>query len=762
MSSQRLAAILFTDVVGFTRAMEENRAWAVEMLQRHDAALNAWVPAHGGEVVNRMGDGSFCLFGSVTEAVRCAIDIQRQLRAAPIVPLKIAINIGEVVDEGGQVVGDAVNVGSRIVAMGQAGTILLSGRAAADVKNDPALCVERQGAFCFKNISQPIGIFALKVSDLPLFDASKVKDEHRCGDASQRAPVPRLSRIYEVVGEWLRRSRKHRLIAGFALAAVAIPALFKMIESLTTPPAERYMVDRFSCAGLADDECVWIATTTYELLEKLRPYVDRPFKMVDQEEAKLASLLDLRRKRFDRIVTGTVARTNGLISGSLLIRGRSRFGDVQKSYTLGSESLTQLRWDIFNGLARHLNVGISQEDRMALLGGFSTDDALQHYLRGRRRLERSDSRDSVMVAIRHFRASAAADSNFAYAYSGLCAAYQVLWGLTKAEENVELAERACRRAWELDGKYARVRSDLGTFYTTIDSLDAAEEEFIWALEMDSLLFDARVGLAEVYRKQGRADRAESLLETVIRDDPRSWKARDNLAHFLYREARFPEALAVWEAAAADRPEIIKLWTNLGAGTFLVGRYDDAVAAYRRSIALEPTSTAFNNLGTAYFFKGDLQAARAAYDSALAHSPDSYQARLNLANVMTYLPQYADAATEQWAKALDGVEAQLRVSRRDGRAAYLRALCLRGLGHEREAEAVLDSLAGGSPDRENQRRTGLLYARMGLHEKALATMERAIASGVGREDFARDFDAYPELRPLREDTRYRALLTDLKN
>lgn len=759
MSTYRLAAVLFTDIVGFTKAMEENREWTAEMLQRHDAALNVWVPAHGGEVVNRMGDGSFCLFASVTDAVRCAIAIQNELQKQTPVPLKIGVNSGEVSYEGGQAVGDAVNLAARIVSMGQAGTILLSARAEQEIKNEPALCARYEGDFCFKNVRQPIGIYAMKVAGLPEFDANKVKEEYRCGEAQLSTPVPGILRVYQAAVAWLRQSRKHRAVGWGVLIVLAAPVVFRSLQLLTTPPAERYMVDQFACAGLDSAECRWFSRTTFEMLEKIRPFVDRPYKMVDQEEAKLASFLDLRRRRFDRVVSGTVTRSEGLITGSLVIRGRSRFGEVRDSYSLSAGTLRQLRWDIFDRLARHLKVGISQEERMELLGGPTTDEAFQHYVQGRRKLDRSDHRDSVLVAIRRFRASAAADSNFAYAYSGLCAAYQILWGMTKERANVLLAKEACTRARQLDGKYARIRSDLASFYSTIDSLEAAEQEFIWALEIDSLLFDARVGLADVYRKQKRTDRAEAMLSSVIRSDPRSWKARDNLGHFLYREVRYDEAIAVWETAVDLRPENIKLWAQLGAGYVLSGRYDEAAGAFRRSIDLKPTSPAFNNLGTAYFFKGDFPAARAAYESALAHNPASALARVNLANVMTYLPEFADATADAWANALEAVEAQLRVSRLDGRAAYLRALCLRGLGREGEAESVLDSLAESSPDRENLRRIGILYARMGVHDKALATIERALSSGVRRDDFHPDFAAYPELRPLREDPRYGALLTD---
>ena len=92
---RHLAAILFTDIVGYTAMMQRDEQNAVSIAKRYITVLKQFVPSHGGEILNDYGDGCLCSFSSATEAVRCAIQIQKQLRDEPKVPLRIGLHIGD-------------------------------------------------------------------------------------------------------------------------------------------------------------------------------------------------------------------------------------------------------------------------------------------------------------------------------------------------------------------------------------------------------------------------------------------------------------------------------------------------------------------------------------------------------------------------------------------------------------------------------------------------------------------------------------------
>jgi class 3 adenylate cyclase/CheY-like chemotaxis protein len=158
---RRLAAILFTDIVGYTAMMQLNEMEALSTIKRYTAVLKKYVHAHNGEVANDYGDGSLCVFSSAGEAVQCALEMQQQLQTEPKVPLRIGLHIGEIFFEDGKILGDGVNLASRIQSIGQGNTVLLSEEIQDKIKNNPAFKLVPIGPFEFKNVEKPIKVFAL-------------------------------------------------------------------------------------------------------------------------------------------------------------------------------------------------------------------------------------------------------------------------------------------------------------------------------------------------------------------------------------------------------------------------------------------------------------------------------------------------------------------------------------------------------------------------------------------------------------------------
>lgn len=158
---RQLAAILFTDIIGYTDMMQRNEVEAVAVIKRYIAVLRPAVTNYAGEILNDYGDGSLCIFSSATNAVQCAMEIQQQLQAEPMVPLRIGLHIGEIFFEDGKVLGDGVNVASRIQSLGQGNTILFSAEIYDKIKNNPQFKSISLGSFEFKNVKKPVELFAL-------------------------------------------------------------------------------------------------------------------------------------------------------------------------------------------------------------------------------------------------------------------------------------------------------------------------------------------------------------------------------------------------------------------------------------------------------------------------------------------------------------------------------------------------------------------------------------------------------------------------
>jgi class 3 adenylate cyclase len=127
-SGRHLAAILFTDIVAYTAMMQRDEALALSAVRRHQEVLERIVPLHEGEVHQYYGDGSLNIFHSAIQAVKAALEIQKELLMDPPVLLKIGLHIGEIYTENGKIFGDGVNIASRIESIGQGGTgIIIQG-----------------------------------------------------------------------------------------------------------------------------------------------------------------------------------------------------------------------------------------------------------------------------------------------------------------------------------------------------------------------------------------------------------------------------------------------------------------------------------------------------------------------------------------------------------------------------------------------------------------------------------------------------------
>lgn len=152
---------MFTDIVGYTAMMQRSEEQAVSTVKRHQEILENFVPQHEGEVLEYYGDGSLSIFNSASEAVRCAVEIQKRYRQAPKVPLRIGIHIGEVLFEDGKALGDCVNLASRIESIAVEGSVLISEKICREIENKAAFTLEDLGHFQFKNVFDPIRVYAV-------------------------------------------------------------------------------------------------------------------------------------------------------------------------------------------------------------------------------------------------------------------------------------------------------------------------------------------------------------------------------------------------------------------------------------------------------------------------------------------------------------------------------------------------------------------------------------------------------------------------
>ena len=165
---RRLATILAADVAGYSKMMGENEEATVQLLRRHRAIFDALLAQHHGRVFNTAGDMILAEFPSTVEAVRCATEIQAaiqtrndQLEAGQKMWFRMGINLGDVVVQDGDLLGEGVNVAARLQSVAEAGGICISGSVYDQIQNKLSLQFRTLGDQQFKNIARPVRTFSI-------------------------------------------------------------------------------------------------------------------------------------------------------------------------------------------------------------------------------------------------------------------------------------------------------------------------------------------------------------------------------------------------------------------------------------------------------------------------------------------------------------------------------------------------------------------------------------------------------------------------
>ena len=171
---RRLAAILAADVAGYSRLMGTDEVGTLNALKEHRRErIDPAIARHNGRIVKTTGDGLLVEFASVVDAVGCAVAIQRAMLAfnAGIhldrqIVLRIGINVGDIILDGGDIFGDGVNVAARLEALCEPGGVCISRYANEQVRDKLSLAFADLGEQTVKNIARAVGVFGLAAKDI--------------------------------------------------------------------------------------------------------------------------------------------------------------------------------------------------------------------------------------------------------------------------------------------------------------------------------------------------------------------------------------------------------------------------------------------------------------------------------------------------------------------------------------------------------------------------------------------------------------------
>ncbi len=593
---RKLAAIMFTDMVGYSALAQRDDKVALELLEEHRRLLREIFPRFHGTEIKTIGDAFLVEFGSALEAAQCAIEIQRTLAkrnhdvtSERRIELKIGIHIGDVVHRGGDVYGDGVNIASRIEQLAGAGGICVSMDVERQIRNALEARFEKFGSADLKNIKLPMDLFRIV---LPWEKGVESRAKLTSKKLPLLVPAAVLVILALLAGWWWMQHKNQQSVAAHPLPAP--PA--------TTPDQKSVAVLPF--VNMSDDKGseYFSDGVSEELLTVLQ-------KIPGMHVAARTSAFSFKGKNATAQEIGQKLGVAYLVEGSVrksgeAVRIAARLTRADTGQEVWSENFTRNLKGVFavqtelaqtiveqlRGRFGEADAGstakekIQAEVQAAEKGGTKNAEAHQNYLQGRFYENRNSEKDT-RKALAAFQGAVALDPKFALAWAGVARAniwycnFATEGGLKSFDAHLAASREAIARAIAIEP-------------------DLPDALFARSMIQTNFDFDWK-GADETLRKA----------LTLAPQDPALLAQAGNLA--LTRGDLAP-ALDFYRRAVAADPVNSQARSYLANGFVVARQYQEARAEYARAIELNPVAPWYHaGLGSVYLQEGKLEEAASA-------------------------------------------------------------------------------------------------------------------------------------------------------
>jgi adenylate cyclase len=561
LSARKLAAIMFTDIVGYTSLMGQDEQSAIALLHKNRQIHEHCIRNHNGKLLKEMGDGILAQFNSALDAVQCALDIQKHAEDRVEGKLRIGIHLGDVIIEHDDVFGDGVNIASRLQTIADPGGIYVSESVQKAIRSRTDIQMLYLAEVGLKNVGYPVKTYSLQGHGLPVTPLSKIKDLSFTGSPRNKvldspytySSVVVLVIIAMAIWWWLPAAKKTEIrlavlptvdMSGeedgvFIAAGLHAPIIDEIIKVSALQVISRTSSAIFGDAGSTIPE---IATA---------------LKVDMVVESELTHMGDSVRLQF-RLIEAFPE-------------------EVQiwsKAYNLPTADMLSIYGDVALEISRATNIDLTVEE-ISLLSNTKkvNPEAYKAYLTGRAHLFKLTS-EGIDKALQYFNLSIEKDSTFAPAYMGIA----FVWGARRQQGLIPLGEavanidRATLKANALDGRSTELETDSEIHFLMACAncwgkwrWEEAEKEFTIAIKLDSSNAEARAYYSHFLNIMQRRDEAEQQIDRAMELQPYSSLVQTLYGMYLNHTRQFDDAIVVLKNTLAEDPNygmaLAALWTN---------------------------------------------------------------------------------------------------------------------------------------------------------------------------------------------------------
>ena len=587
---RKLAAIVFTDIVGFTKLTAANQSKASSLLKQQRELLRPIVESFNGSWIKEMGDGLLLIFDTVTDAVNCSIKIQEEAKPVADLDLRIGIHQGEILLEENDVIGDDVNIAARIEPFSATGGIAISNKVNDALVRESEFETKYLGKPKLKGVGQKVEVFCITSHNLPQTELSKV--------SAKLEPEGFQWNVKNSIG----------VAASVIGLFLIINLMFLRIGFADLEDTPSIAILPFENKGAAEDEFYAYGISADLISDVASAGLIRVAGLNDIEKIDHLNMsyTDLADKLFVRyLAKGTLWKMDSLFQLSLeLYDTKDSKVAWSNRWQTNWKDLATIKDDLADNILKNLDISIIRNVEQVAVA--NNPEAYEYYLKAKYKYEKRENMEDTEIARGFLNKAIEMDEKIILANHLLGETYRETGEYDKA---LEIFTKNFKQAIELDNKVGLAKSltGIGLIHWRKGELDKALENYNKSYDVYDELGDKKGmgvllnNIAIIYNRQG--DREHGL-------------------EYYNRSLTIAEVLD-------DKIQMGKVLNNIGNVHTYNGDYELALDYQFRSLKLKEEAGnnrgigfGLGNIGRIYYLKGD-------YEQALDYQNRSLKVREKL-------------------------------------------------------------------------------------------------------------------------------------
>ena len=585
-SSRQLAAIMFTDIVGYTAIMGSDEQKAFELLDKSRQIQKPIIEQYNGKWIKELGDGVMTSFNTVSDAVNAAIKIQEACNAAKDFQLSIGIHQGEIIFEDNDIYGDAVNIASRIQSLGIPGSILFSKKISDEIRNKSEFQLTSLGTFEFKNVDEPIEVFALSNPGFVIPKREQMKGKLKQSKKKARLLVWITSIVFLAVSVF---AISYFLNGKQAKSMAVLP-----FEDLSPGHDQEYLGDG-------------IATNVHMLLSHLK----------ELKLTGLTSSFSFKEKKLDLVTIGKSLKVKYLLEGNVqrignnikinvaLINATDGTQIWAQPFNIQTNDNFDVQDKIAQSIVEKINVRMTDKEKQMLVSTNTTTSFIyEDYLKGQHHLYQLTPL-GIDSAAYYFTRVLQKDTNFAQAHAAMADLWTIKMqqGLIHFTEGKKRVEEAAQKAQKLDPNIADVHYSLGLSAWLVWDWPSLTKELYHTIQIQPNHAKAHIYLSNFQHILGNPNESKFHSNKALELEPKDPLFTSLYSMNLMYEGQNSMAVQILENNLRNFPGHEHTINTLRTAYHLTGQHDSAFATWRKYFSIKNDKISDSVLTSRYHDEG---------------------------------------------------------------------------------------------------------------------------------------------------------------